>query len=326
MKIPQLRLIATNYCDSRCIYCRPTGEAVYKNNSEMSLSLESAIEISRFYKENGGTDIKITGGDPVYWENLSDCVKILKSSLGIEKVEVITRSVSIIDIIDKLIDNGLDSINFSLDTLDEKKYETITGKNDLEEFLEVIKYCSSKTHCKINTVVMKNVNDGEIKELIHFCGKNNIDEIKLLDVIADLHECEENHSKQLYSKLNKKLSDLYTNLDFVDSLFFNASPTTVFQGGLGHPLKVYHVGNLDVIIKDASYGAWYGNCCNKCHMYPCHDALMALRVLPGNYLQICLMNKDNIYRFNNNKTYDKELFEKCLAFYDSASFKGERIG
>ena len=35
MKLPQLRLIATNYCDSKCVYCRPTGEAVCKNGDAL---------------------------------------------------------------------------------------------------------------------------------------------------------------------------------------------------------------------------------------------------------------------------------------------------
>ena len=324
MKLPQLRLIATNYCDSKCVYCRPTGEAVCKNGDENSLSLESAIEISKLYKESGGKDIKITGGDPVYWKHLSECVKALKKDIQVEKVEVITRSVKIKNIIDKLIDNGLDSINFSLDTLDPEKYCTITGKNDLDELIKVIQYCSSKIHCKINTVVMKDINDNEVTNLINFCKNNNIDELKFLDIITDMHESIENNSSRLDKEFNKKLQDLYTNLNFEDKLCFDAEPTTVFQGGLGHPLKVYNMGALDVIMKDAKNGAWYGECCEDCDLHPCHDALMALRVLPGNNLQLCLMNQDNMYSFTNDEEEDRNQFQRCLKIYDNAKFKGDK--
>lgn len=324
MKLPQLRLIATDYCDSKCVYCRPTGEAVCKTSDEKNLSLQSAIEISKFYKESGGKDIKITGGDPVYWEHLSECVKILKNDLKVEKVEVITRSTKIKNIIDELIDNGLDSINFSLDTLDSEKYKIITGKNDLEQLIAVIKYCASKIHCKINTVVMKDINDNEVADLINFCKENNIDELKFLDIITDLHKSKENNSSRLNEKFNKELQELYTNLNFENKICFETEPTTVFQGGLGHPLKVYNIGTLNVIMKDATNGAWYGECCEECSFHPCHDALMALRVLPGNSLQICLMNENNVYSFTNNEKEDRKQFQRCLKIYDNAKFKGDK--
>ncbi|MEE3343673.1 MAG: radical SAM protein [Bacilli bacterium] len=325
MKLPQLRLIATDFCDSKCIYCRPSGEAVCKCENN-NLSLTTAIEISRLYKEMGGKDIKITGGDPVYWKNLVDCVDVLKNELFIEKVEVITRSVKIKKVIDVLISKGLDSINFSLDTLNKEKYNMITGKNDLLELLEVIKYCSSKLHCKINTVVMKGINDDEIEDLINFCNDNGIEELKLLDIITDLHKSVNSNSDRLDKACGKKLENLYTNLDFENKICFDSEPVTIFQGGLGHPLKVYKIGDLDVIMKDASNGAWYGECCNNCEYYPCHDALMALRVLPNNNLQICLMNERNLYKINNDEVEDRKQFSRCLKIYKNARFhRGENI-
>lgn len=321
MKLPQLRLVATDFCDSKCMYCRPSGEAVCRDECNHSLSLETAIEIAKLYQNYGGNDIKITGGDPVYWEHLLECVKILKKDLKYEKVEVITRSVKIIDLIDQLIEAGLDSINFSLDTLDSEKYKKITGKEDFNQLIDIIKYCASKVHCKINTVVMKGINDDELENMIDFCLNNNIKELKFLDIISDLHESKINNGKRLEENYNTHLEDLYTGLNKQNKYIDSIEPKTVFQGGLGHPLKVYTIGDLNVIMKDASNGAWYGSCCENCNMYPCHDALMALRVLPSDNFQICLMNEGNLHKFDK-KNKDKVL-KKCLDIYKNAQFKGE---
>ena len=321
MKLPQLRLIATDFCDSKCIYCRPSGEAVCRDKCKHSLSLDTAIDIAKLYKKYGGNDIKITGGDPVYWNHLLECVEILKKDLNYEKVEVITRSVKIIDLIDRLIENGLDSINFSLDTLNSEKYKMITGKDDFQQLLEIIKSCASKIHCKINTVVMKNINDDELENMIEFCLNNNIKELKFLDIISDLHESKINNSCRLEENYNTHLENLYTSLNSHNKYFDSIEPKTVFQGGLGHPLKVYSINDLNVIIKDATNGAWYGKCCEKCNMYPCHDALMALRVLPSDNFQICLMNEENVHKFK--KDNKEKVLLKCLDIYKNAQFRGE---
>ena len=319
MRMPQLRLIAVDYCDSKCIYCRPSGEAVLRDDCIHSLSLDTAIRIAKLYKENGGNDIKITGGDPVYWEHLGECIRILKNDLRFENVGIVTKSVKIVDIIDDLVEKGIDSIIFSLDTLEEDKYKKITGKNDFNEFLDAINYCSKKTYCKINMVVMKGVNDDEIDNMINFCKSNDIKELKLLDLISDLHESKINNSSRLDDNYNTQLQDLYMGLDHKSKYLADLKPSVLFQkGGIGHPQKFYRIDNLNVVLKDANNGAWYGECCENCKMYPCHDALMGLRLLPNNSFQICLLNEEQVYKFNKNN--EEQVLKKCLSFYKNAKF------
>jgi cyclic pyranopterin phosphate synthase len=47
-----------------------------------------------------------------------------------------------------------------------------------------------------------------------------------------------------------------------------------------------------VVFKDSRAGAWYGDICKDCVFFPCHDALMALRLTSDGRLQFCLLRED----------------------------------
>ena len=186
MKIPQLRILVTSFCGRKCIYCRPTGEGVIDCASKRFIDMNSALEICRLYKKNGGNEIKITGGDPVFWSELVDFVKCLKSELDFQKVEVITRSPKILEKISSLVAVGMDVLNFSLDTIDKITYEKITGCYDYDELIMAIRECSRVVPVKINAVILKGINDLEIRNLITFCESVGVQQLKLLDIIEDL--------------------------------------------------------------------------------------------------------------------------------------------
>ena len=63
--MPQMRVLVTDFCDSKCVYCRPTGEGNLECSGCRYMNLETAKKAAEIYKENGGTEIKISGGDPV---------------------------------------------------------------------------------------------------------------------------------------------------------------------------------------------------------------------------------------------------------------------
>jgi cyclic pyranopterin phosphate synthase len=56
---------------------------------------------------------------------------------------------------------------------------------------------------------------------------------------------------------------------------------------------------LEVILKDSGAGAWYGSVCTGCRFFPCHDALMALRLTADLRLQFCLLRRDNTVDLSN---------------------------
>lgn len=313
--MPQLRILVTDFCDSKCIYCRPSGEGNLKCTTNRILTLDIAKMVAKVYKDSGGTEIKISGGDPAYWPYLVDFVYYLKKNLLLEKVEVITRSTKIEEIVDELISAGLDVLNFSLDTINKEKYEYVTGKRDFVSYLNTIESCSKKVFCKINTVVMHGINDDEWRNLIEFCEKNRIRQLKLLDYIDDLSgNLNEGDSRQKY------FLPLDSICTWLRKLY--GSERIIYQGGLGHPMNSFTTNQgVEIICKNSKNGAWYSDECEFCSNYPCHDALMAVRVSTANSFQLCLLNPDKHWYFNE-KNMDEQ-FQKILKVYQNAHFIGE---
>lgn len=308
LKLPQLRMLVTDYCDSKCIYCRPTGEGNL-DSRHLDMNYDVAVKIAKAYQRLGGSSIKISGGDPVFWNNLIEYIKHLKIQLNYDKVELITRSVQICRLLNDLKLTGLDVLNFSLDTLNEKWYNHITQKNDFERYKKIICECARIFFCKINTVILPDTAESEIYDMIEFCAENGIRELKLLDYIDDLVD------KQPQTYSDSLFERIYQHLD-------NISPKyeIEFQGGLGHPMRVYKISDyFRVICKDARQGAWYCDLCRKCGHYPCHDALMAVRVTPSNSFQLCLLNDKMHWRFDSSNI--EEQLVSIIKHYQNASFE-----
>jgi molybdenum cofactor biosynthesis enzyme MoaA len=325
MKIPQLRILATTFCGCQCLYCRPSGEGHISYTEDRIIDMNCALKVCKLYKNNGGKSVKITGGDPVFWPHLVEFVGRLKSEVGINRVEIITRSPKIVSIIDSLVAAGLDLLDFSFDSIDKKTYKKITGCNNYDSFISIIRICSKKIPIKINTVVMKGINDSNIKALIEFCESISARQLKLLDVINDFHESSFSNESRLKTVGANSLRDIHISLAPICEEISNiaVSKDIVFQGGLGHPMNEYTLpSGLLVTVKNSENGAWYGEFCKKCSYYPCHDALMALRLTADNHLQYCLLN-DNI-SYSITGLSDEEMeneFAKSLKIYKNAYFK-----
>lgn len=312
-KLPQLRVLVTDYCDSNCMYCRPGGEG-NQNCNHLSMKYETAVKAAELYKNLGGDAIKITGGDPVFWEYLSEYIKHLKEKLHYSKVELITRSINIWKVINDLKKSGLDVMNFSLDTLDAKRYQSITGKRDFDQYKSIISKCAGMLYCKINYVVLPNTVEDEIWDMITFCRETRIRELKLLDYIDDLHgkRSKGSYDKDIFEKIYKELDEKAEKYEIE------------FQGGFGHPMRVYTLSDkLKIICKDATQGAWYCRACLKCEHYPCHDAIMALRVTPSDSFQLCLLNPKMHWKFNEMNI--EERMHAILKQYQNAFFQGKNI-
>lgn len=327
MKIPQLRILATSFCGCECLYCRPTGEGCAETGNENYIDVEMAMKICRLYCKKGGKEIKITGGDPIFWPELVTFVRRIKSELGLIKVEIITRSPKITRIVHQLVQAGMDVLNFSLDTIDPKTYEMITGRADLNELLSAITYCAALVPVKINAVIMKNINYSQIDELISFCEDSKIHQLKLLDIIDDLQDGDAGNSLRLKEFGVARLRDLYVSLaPICKKMEVSAlSSNIVYQGGLGHPMNEYITqSGLVVTVKNSENGAWYGSICSMCGFYPCHDALMALRLTTEGSLQYCLLNEKQMVHLDGLSDIQIEKqFDKVLEVYEGASFMGK---
>lgn len=324
MKMPQLRILATSFCGRKCLYCRPTGEGGASCASNKFINIDDAIRICQLYKNKGGSEVKVTGGDPVFWPELVTFVLRLKNEVGISKIEVITRSPKIVRIIDDLVAVGLDVLNFSLDTIDGEAYEKITGCNDYETLIAAIRYCAELIPIKINSVIMKGINDSSVSGLIAFCESLNVKHLKLLDIIDDLQEVDTGNSDRLHIIGVERLRDLYVSLSPICEGIksYAVEEQIAYQGGLGHPMNEYKLASgLIITAKNSENGAWYGKPCESCPSYPCHDALMALRLTSDNRLQFCLLNDDTTVDLEGLTPAETEtVFLDSFGVYENAHF------
>lgn len=332
-RLPQLRVTVNSRCERACFYCRPSGEAV-STLPRTSINPDVLIRICEVFAKFDVQAVKITGGDPALWGPLVTTVGRLKHQLGFAQVHVISRHPKIGSLALGLARAGLDLLNISIDTLDFDLHKKITGRSDLPELLDALHACvASGIPCKVNTVVMKGVNDSEIDALIEFCADAGVRTIKLLDMIQDLEDGTESYKtriRHLPGVNGDSLRDLYTPLaPIVEGLMERAVEVRpLHQGNLGHPmLGLMMPSGLEVVTKDHRRGAWYGSICTDCPHYPCHDALMAVRITSDLRLQYCLLREDVVVQLapllrSGNEAL-KETIIRALNVYDTATFHSD---
>jgi GTP 3',8-cyclase len=171
-EINYLRLALTRACNLRCDYCMPTGQLCVARQDE--LSFDQFMAIIKGGAHMGIKKVRLTGGEPLLYPQLIRLVESIKSTPGIESVHITTNGTLLKGLASDLVAAGLDSINISMDTLDGEKYKRITRGGSLESVLAGIKALDKLNfhRIKINTVLMKGVNDDEVESLIDWAVQN----------------------------------------------------------------------------------------------------------------------------------------------------------
>lgn len=326
-RLPQLRVTVNSRCGRACFFCRPSGEALSTRDG-VEIDPAQLLVVLEACRALGLRTVKLTGGDPALWEPLTEVVRVAKEQLKFDQVEVISRHPKIGEIAQELKCSHVDILNISLDTLVPSTHKAVTGIDDHADVLGAIAACAEAgLAVKINTVVMKGVNDGELTSLIDYAQAIGAREIKLLDVISDLDLGNESFAKRLLRFGKGSLSELYMPLDeVVASLSPDAQHIEMAtQGGLGHPMTVLtYPSGFRVVVKDHTAGAWYGSICDGCKFFPCHDALMALRITADMRIQFCLLREDISISLGDHLAGGVDavsrIIEAALARYDDARF------
>lgn len=170
--INYLRVSITDRCNLRCQYCMPPEGIKYKSHNDI-LRYEEILKIVDAGAGLGITKVRITGGEPLVRAGVVDFVKRLSLIKGLEDISMTTNGVLLPDYAEDLKKAGLDRVNISLDTLKSEKYKFITRRNEYEQAINGI-HSAIKTGLdpvKINVVVMKGINDNEIKDFVNLTLK-----------------------------------------------------------------------------------------------------------------------------------------------------------
>lgn len=319
--IPQLRVLITSKCSSRCVYCRPGGETFC---TDKLLKPEEFVACIQELCNIGIQYIKISGGDPALRDDLPTIVNGIKKIPQIKYVELITRDPRIKNVYKELEEAGLDCLNFSLDTIDEEKWKYINGRSDFLKYLHAIKEASGfNFKIKINAVICMFDFD-EIMSLIKFIQSLGGGTLKLLDLIDDIVDEKRNADYDFSKCIPIETIEMELKKIAIDI-------KDIFPpGGVGHPMKQFILSQgVDVITKSSHAGAYYHASCRKCTYFPCYDALMALRLTPDGKLQKCLLRNDNWFdlysSLENKKVLEKGMLEMLSNYTDADFYSYERI-
>ena len=173
-EINTIRISVTDRCNLRCFYCYEEYQYLKK---EDLLSFEEIVSIIKECVKLGIKRVKLTGGEPLIRKDIDILIKMISEIKGIEDISITTNGVLLSDMAFKLKKANLSRINVSLDTLNPQKYKEITK---IGEFDIVIKGLMKAKELffkkiKINTVLLKNINENEIQDIKKFASDNDFD-------------------------------------------------------------------------------------------------------------------------------------------------------
>ncbi|HSB12492.1 MAG TPA: GTP 3',8-cyclase MoaA, partial [Blastocatellia bacterium] len=171
--VKDLRISVTDRCNYRCTYCMPLEEYVWIERREI-LSFEEITRLARLFVGLGVEKIRITGGEPLVRKDLDRLVRMLSGLDGIRDLCLTTNGSLLSEQIQGLAAAGLKRINVSIDTLDPERFKQITKRGDLSKVLEGLLAAKELgLHpIKINAVIERGVNEGDIVPLVEFAREN----------------------------------------------------------------------------------------------------------------------------------------------------------
>jgi GTP 3',8-cyclase len=166
-RINYLRLSVTDRCNMRCSYCMPEGGVEKLSHTQM-LSYEDLLRVSAEAVAAGIEKIRVTGGEPLVRKGLLPFLGRVAALEGLRELVLTTNGLLLKDMAQGLWDAGVQRLNISLDSLQPETFARITRGGDLALVLEGIdaaERAGFPPH-KINVVVMRGVNDGEILDFV----------------------------------------------------------------------------------------------------------------------------------------------------------------
>jgi cyclic pyranopterin phosphate synthase len=131
------------------------------------LRYEEIETVVRAAAELGISKVRLTGGEPLVRPGIADLVRMLTRIPGIDDLAMTTNGILLSRYAAELAEAGLQRVNVSLDTLRPERFQRITRRGHLEDVLAGIEAAreAGLGPIKINTVVIRGMNDDEVVDL-----------------------------------------------------------------------------------------------------------------------------------------------------------------
>jgi len=163
-----LRVSVTDRCNLRCRYCMPEQEYVWLPKQSI-LTFEEIARLVGIFTSLGVDKLRLTGGEPLLRHDLSTLTGMLARNPGIRDLALTTNGVLLAKHAASLKQAGLGRVTVSLDTLRPERMRELARTDRHADVLAGIAAArAAGFRVKLNTVVIRGVNEDELVYLIEF--------------------------------------------------------------------------------------------------------------------------------------------------------------
>ena len=174
-EIDYLRISLTDKCNLRCIYCMDDKDNTFFSEED-KLTKDEICKVVNICSKLGIKKVRLTGGEPLVRKDIIDLLQGINNIDGIEEIYMTTNGILLEDKVEILKKSGLKGVNISLDSLKSDMFNKLTRVGDLKKVLNSIDKClENKIKVKINTVMIKGMNEDEILDFVNLTLEKDID-------------------------------------------------------------------------------------------------------------------------------------------------------
>jgi GTP 3',8-cyclase len=166
-----LRVSLTDRCNLRCSYCMPPEGLDWLPKPELLTDDEVVRLVGIAVRLLGVTEVRFTGGEPLLRRGLPGIVARVAALRPRPEISLTTNGIGLNRLAEPLHQAGLDRVNVSLDTLRPERFQTLARRDRLDDVLAGLTAAAATglAPVKVNTVLMRGVNDDEAVPLLRFC-------------------------------------------------------------------------------------------------------------------------------------------------------------
>lgn len=294
--VDYIRLSITDRCDFRCTYCM--GEEMSFLPRDEVLSLEECARIVKAFVSLGVSKVRITGGEPLVRKNAIWLFEEIGKMSGVRELVTTTNGSQLEQQAEALKQAGVKRINISLDSLNNARFKAITRVGELEKVLRGIQAAKKVgfDNIKLNTVLMRGINDDETLELVQFAIDQKID----ISFIEEMPIGDVNHQR----------NDSFVSNTETLSTIQAAYPMTSSSLNTGGPARYWQVENSSTKIGFISPHSH--NFCEACNR---------VRISCKGELYLCLGQEDKIELMPILRAHPNDDEHLIQAIIDSMSIK-----
>lgn len=164
-----LRISVTDRCNLRCSYCMPPEGIEWTPRAEI-LTTDEIVRLAEVFVGLGISKIRLTGGEPLTRRDIETIARRLSPLPGLKTLAMTTNGISLAQRAQPLRDAGLNALTISLDTLRRDRFKEIAKRDQFQAVMDGAEaaLAAGFAPIKINTVVMRGVNDDEIMDFVEW--------------------------------------------------------------------------------------------------------------------------------------------------------------